>query len=82
MRNGEIGDEELNLVRSRVNAPFRTATLANLLAERQLEFAWEGWRRQDLIRFRQYTRTYTADLNFRVRRMVILRYFPFRKRFG
>jgi len=26
----------LNLVRSRVNAPFRTATLANLLAERQL----------------------------------------------
>lgn len=60
VRNGENGDEELNLVRSRVNAPFRTATLANLLAERQLEFAWEGWRRQDLIRFRQYTRTYTG----------------------
>ena len=36
VRNGENGDEELNLVRSRVNAPFRTATLANLLAERQL----------------------------------------------
>lgn len=60
VRNGENGDEELNLVRSRVNVPFRTATLANLLAERQLEFAWEGWRRQDLIRFRQYTRTYTG----------------------
>lgn len=26
-------------------------TLDNLLAERAREFAWEGWRRQDLIRF-------------------------------
>lgn len=60
VRNGENGDVELNLVRSRVNAPFRTATLESLLSERQLEFAWEGWRRQDLVRFRQYTRAYTS----------------------
>lgn len=60
VRNGENGDVELNLVRARVNAPFRTATLESLLSERQLEFAWEGWRRQDLVRFRQYTRAYTS----------------------
>ena len=32
----------------------------NLLAERQLELAWEGWRRQDLIRFGQFTRSYNS----------------------
>jgi hypothetical protein len=26
-------------------------TLSNLLAERQREFAWEGWGRQDAVRF-------------------------------
>ena len=51
VRNGENGDEELNRVRSRVAAPYREATLNTLLDERQLEFAWEGWRRQDLVRF-------------------------------
>ena len=49
IRNGGAGDEELNRVRSRVGASYREATLENLHAERQLEFAWEGWRRQDLI---------------------------------
>ena len=56
IRNGGAGDEELNRVRSRVGASYREATLENLLAERQLEFAWEGWRRQDLIRFDLFTR--------------------------
>ena len=60
VRDGRDGDEELNQVRARVGAPERVATLENLLAERQLEFAWEGWRRQDLIRFRQFTRTYSS----------------------
>ena len=60
VRDGRNGDEELNQVRTRVGAPERVATLENLLAERQLEFAWEGWRRQDLIRFRQFTRTYSS----------------------
>ena len=51
VRNGENGDAELNLVRSRVGMAPRTATLENLLDERMMELAWEGWRRQDMIRF-------------------------------
>ena len=60
VRNGEDGDAELNEVRGRVNASSRTATLENILAERQLELAWEGWRRQDLIRFGAFTRAYSS----------------------
>ncbi len=60
VRNGESGDTELNEVRRRVNASSRTATLENILAERQLELAWEGWRRQDLIRFGEFTRAYSS----------------------
>lgn len=60
VRDGRNGDEELNQVRTHVGAPERTATLDNLLAERQLELAWEGWRRQDLIRFGQFTRSYNS----------------------
>lgn len=60
VRNGENGDDELNEVRSRVNASSRPATLEKILAERQLELAWEGWRRQDLIRFGQFTRAYSS----------------------
>lgn len=59
VRNGENGDAELNLVRSRVGMAPRTATLEVLLAERMMELAWEGWRRQDLIRFGQFTRAYS-----------------------
>lgn len=59
VRNGEDGTAELNEVRGRVGAPYREATLDNLLSERQLELAWEGWRRQDLIRFHQFTRSYS-----------------------
>ena len=60
VRDGRNGDEELNQVRTRVGAPERTATLDNLLAERQLELAWEGWRRHDLIRFGQFSRSYNS----------------------
>jgi hypothetical protein len=60
VRNGEDGDAELNEVRSRVRASYRKATLANLLDERLLELAWEGWRRQDLIRFGAFTRAYNS----------------------
>lgn len=59
VRNGENGDEELNEVRGRVNTPFRAATLESILDERQLELAWEGWRRQDLIRFGQFAKEYS-----------------------
>jgi hypothetical protein len=72
LRDGRAGDDAdglLNAVRSRVGMDDRTATLDNVLEERMLELAWEGWRRNDLIRFGQFTRSYTdrpqlsADVN-------------------
>ena len=58
VRNGENGDEELNRIRDRVGMPYRKATLDNILEERLLELVWEGWRRQDLIRFGKFTGAY------------------------
>ena len=62
LRDGRAGAEAdalLNQVRGRVEMPARTATLENVLEERMLELAWEGWRRNDLIRFDMFTRAYT-----------------------
>ena len=56
VRNGESGDNELNLVRQRVGALNRTATLENILNERLMELMWEGWRRSDLIRFNKFNK--------------------------
>ncbi|MBQ6166321.1 MAG: RagB/SusD family nutrient uptake outer membrane protein [Muribaculaceae bacterium] len=58
-RAGVAADALLNQVRARVMMPARTATLDNVLEERMLELAWEGWRRNDLIRFGLFTRPYT-----------------------
>lgn len=58
VRNGESGDEEMNAVRSRVDMPSLSATLDNILNERLLELVWEGWRRQDMIRFGTYCKQY------------------------
>ena len=61
LRNGQSGaeaDQLLRQVRSRVGAPKRTATLENVLDERLLELAWEGWRRNDMIRFNVYGKAY------------------------
>ncbi|MDF9829092.1 RagB/SusD family nutrient uptake outer membrane protein [Parabacteroides sp. PF5-6] len=58
VRNGMNGDAELNAVRERVGEPWREATLPRILDERQMELAWEGWRRNDLVRFGLYTRAY------------------------
>lgn len=58
VRNGESGDEELNAVRNRVGMPSLPATLDNILNERLLELVWEGWRRQDMIRFGTYNKQY------------------------
>ena len=58
VRNGEDGSSELNAVRERVGMPLVEANLDNLLKERLLELVWEGWRRQDLIRFGKYTKAY------------------------
>ena len=57
-RNGEDGSLELNEVRNRVGMPYRKATLENILEERLLELIWEGWRRQDLVRFGLYHKSY------------------------
>ena len=34
------------------------ATLDNILKERLLELMWEGWRRNDLVRFGRFTKVY------------------------
>lgn len=52
------GQRDYDAVRSRVEMPMRTITLQNLLDERLMELCWEGWRRQDLIRFGQYESLY------------------------
>ena len=77
VRNGENGDEELNAVRFRVGMLPRKATLENILAERQLELAWEGWRRQDLVRFGKFTRLIRIALNCPMNRMAIPLFSPF-----
>ncbi len=58
MRGGGdgLGDAltNVNKIRERAGVPLWTTadlTLPNLLAERGREMAWEGWRRDDLIRF-------------------------------
>ncbi len=58
VRNGEDGSLELNAVRNRVGMASRPATLDNILEERLLELVWEGWRRQDLVRFGKFTGAY------------------------
>lgn len=50
------GQAEFDEVRSRSLGATKTATLDNILTERMLEFAWEGVRRQDLVRFGKFTK--------------------------
>lgn len=58
-RAGALADELLNQVRRRASMDDRTATLESVLEERMLELAWEGWRRNDLIRYGRFTLAYT-----------------------
>ena len=58
LRLGEDGHEDFDAVRYRNYLLPRDYTLENLLDERMLELCWEGWRRQDLIRFGQYKSLY------------------------
>ncbi|WP_428329384.1 RagB/SusD family nutrient uptake outer membrane protein [Mucilaginibacter sp.] len=54
LRMGDVANAliNVNLIRSRAGLPaLSTLTLDDLLKERGHEFAWEGWRRNDLIRF-------------------------------
>lgn len=65
VRNGQSGQLQFDKVRNRQaiydlfenNTP-RTANLDNIYEERKLELVWEGWRRQDAIRFRRFTQAY------------------------
>ena len=58
VRNGEDGSIELNAIRDRVGMSHAEANLDNILKGRLLQLVWEGWRRQDLIRFGKYTQAY------------------------
>lgn len=58
VRNGGSGQAELDAIRARVGMPSRPATLANILSERRLELMWEGWRRNDLIRYGIFNQAY------------------------
>ena len=60
-RLGDNGQADFDAVRARAGMPLRPLTLQNLLDERLLELCWEGWRRQDLIRFGQYESLYTGS---------------------
>jgi len=62
-RNGEDGQEDFDAVRERARMPSRKISLQALLDERLLELCWEGWRRQDQIRFGQYESLFEGDLH-------------------
>ena len=65
VRNGESGEDYFQQVRMRealalnLMQTHRDATLENIYYERWMELMWEGWHRQDQIRFG----TYVADPN-------------------
>ena len=61
LRNGEDGQDDFDAVRERSGMPSRKISLQALLDERLLELCWEGWRRQDLIRFGQYESLFEGD---------------------
>lgn len=58
---GSTAQDDFDAVRNRVWENPRELTLQNLLDERLMELCWEGWRRQDLIRFGQYESLFEGD---------------------
>ena len=62
VRMGQDGQTELDLVRERAGMPSIDATLDNIYDERLRELAWEGWRRNDMIRFGRYKSEATPNM--------------------
>ena len=58
VRNGQNGQKEFDRIRERADMPLKEATLDNIYDERLIELAWEGWRRNDMIRFDKYKSLY------------------------
>lgn len=58
LRLGQDGHIYYDRVRERAFMEPRPYTLDNLYDERLIELAWEGWRRQDMIRFGRYKSLY------------------------
>jgi hypothetical protein len=58
--NGETSLTLVNQIRVRASAPVVNGSISldELLNERAREFAWEAWRRNDLIRFGKYSATW------------------------
>ena len=63
LRNGEPekGQADFDEVRQRAYMNPRPLTLDNIYDERLLELCWEGWRRQDMIRFGKYESLFEGD---------------------
>ena len=64
LRNGMDGQADYDAVRTRALMPTKDISLQNLLDERLLELCWEGWRRQDLIRFNQYESLFMGNEDY------------------
>lgn len=73
--NATLGQTALSLVNQlRANrttsAPLVSVTLADMFAERSREFAWEGWHRNDVIRFGKYEGSWGFKTNTDVYRRI------------
>lgn len=61
-----------NMVRARAKAPlYTTLDLQELLDERGRELAYEGWRRNDLIRFGQFEKPWGVKTNTDINKRVL-----------
>jgi hypothetical protein len=61
-----------NMVRARAKAtPYTTIDLNELLDERARELAFEGWRRNDLIRFGKFEEPWGVKTNTDVRKRIL-----------
>jgi hypothetical protein len=62
--NSMLALPDVNAIRVERNAaPFTSLTWDDLLDERGREFAYEGWRRNDLIRFGQWGKPWGLKTN-------------------